>query len=122
MDSNKSLQKREWVYTQPPIVYELTCPNHEDHEIEWSEYVGHVWCATCNKDIESSEKGVFSGPIPVRTCELLGIRFDRYWFNRDEVEIFDNDHLTEPHLFIPLKDYGKYLTERQEFLNKSISK
>jgi hypothetical protein len=66
-------EKRVWVYTQPPRVYELFCPINNDHEIEWSEWIGYIWCPTCSKDHDVRGQGVFSGPIPVGTCEILGI-------------------------------------------------
>lgn len=121
---NDNLKKREWVYTQPPLTYELCCNKNEEHEIEWSEYQGHIWCPLCEEDQYSSQEGIFSGPIPLGACEILGIRFDRFWLESEKVEIFDYDHMDEKDMsrFMSVEEYKKYLRERKIFLENSMSK
>jgi hypothetical protein len=77
--------KREWCYTQSPQVYEIapcTCGNTD---IQWSEWKKHCWCDKCQIDFIPEHNGIFDGPIPLHLCELMGIRFDRYYFNEDKI-------------------------------------
>jgi hypothetical protein len=84
------MEKREWIYTQKPQNYEMRCDICEGTNIDWSEYQGMIWCYDCQKDTKGF--GLFDGPIPVHVCEILGIRFDRYYINENEVRLFDIDN------------------------------
>lgn len=70
------LKKREWIYVQPPMAYEVNCNLCGNKRVEWSEFEGHVWCWRCLKDVRGTG-GVFDGPVPIQGMELIGICFDR---------------------------------------------
>ena len=70
------LKKREWIYVQPPMAYEVFCDICGNPYVEWSEFEGMVWCWRCLKDTHGTG-GVFDGPVPINTCKILGICFDR---------------------------------------------
>lgn len=89
------LQKREWAYTQPPSDYGMAPCACGNHDTQWSEYMGHLWCAKCKIDFRPEHGGVFDGPIPVYTSKLLGMSFDRYNLKTGEVEKFDPANLEE---------------------------
>jgi hypothetical protein len=68
--------RREWVYAQPPVVYEIA-PCRCGALPYWSEFKGHLWCAVCKKDFVPKHWGILDGPVGIHVCELLGIFFDR---------------------------------------------
>jgi hypothetical protein len=47
-------------------------------QTQWSEFVDLLYCDKCQKDFTPEHWGIFDGPIPVETAQLLGICFDRY--------------------------------------------
>jgi len=42
----------------------------------------------CSKDFFPAHGGIFDGPIPVETCRMLGIVFDRYELSTGRVVKF----------------------------------
>ena len=88
------LKKREWIYVQPPMAYEVFCDICNNPHVEWSEFEGMVWCWRCLKDTRGTG-GVFDGPIPVNASKLLGICLDRI------------DLATGQWLVLTVKDDGK---------------
>ncbi len=80
------LGKRTWIYVQRPRQYEISgCPcGNEDPD--WSEYKGHLWCATCQKDFIPERDGIFGGPIPVNGAALMGIDLRRFNLETQKVE------------------------------------
>jgi len=93
MDSEtgaKELQRRQWVFLQEPQDFEITCDLCGGTNITWSEYERKIWCYDCNEDVRGTG-GIFDGPIPVKTCEILGIRFDKINIQTREVARFDPD-------------------------------
>ncbi len=69
------MKKRDWIYISPPSVYGIRC-DQCGGKVEWSEFEECVWCPKCQIDTIGSD-GVFSGPIPLQACRLLGISYDR---------------------------------------------
>ena len=69
-------KKREWIYVQPPMAYEVFCDICGNPYVEWSEYQGMVWCWRCLKDTRGTG-GVFDGPIPVNGSKMMGLCLDR---------------------------------------------
>lgn len=73
----ETLKKRTWAYVQPPKAFEMAPCDCGNHETQWSEFVGHLWCPVCKKDFKPAHGGVFDGPIPTKLAYSLGLRFDR---------------------------------------------
>lgn len=78
-------KKRKWIYVHHPTNYDIRCNkcwdgdlNETGTNIDWSEYEHKIWCYDCKKDL-SGFPGVFDGPIPITTCELMGISFNRIY-------------------------------------------
>jgi hypothetical protein len=71
------LERRGWVYVMPPAAYEIAPCECGNHDTQWSEFKGHLWCGRCEKDFVPEHNGVFDGPIPLHTATLLGMCFDR---------------------------------------------
>lgn len=78
------MMKREWVYIQKPIVYEMSCDLCGGINIEWSEYEGMIWCYDCQKDTKGNG-GLFDGPISLELCDMFGISFKRFYMNENEI-------------------------------------
>ncbi len=70
------MKKRTWIYIHKPTVYEISCDSCGGNNIEWSEFEGMIWCYDCKIDTPGND-GLFSGPIGLEVCRLLGISFDR---------------------------------------------
>lgn len=83
-----TLKKRKWVYVQQPHEYEMAGCKCGNLETQWSEYEGHLWCDKCEIDFIPEHNGLFEGPIPVTTCEFLGVSFDRVNLDTMQVERF----------------------------------
>jgi hypothetical protein len=80
--------KRKWVYVQSPSTYEISGCSCGNHNPQWSEFMGMLWCATCKKDFYPEHGGIFDGPIPVHALTLMGISLDRYNLETQEIEPF----------------------------------
>ncbi len=83
------MRKRTWVYCQSPATYEVFCDKCGNIECEWSEFVGHVWCAKCNEDV-SGTPGVFGGPIGIALCAMIGLFFHRVSIKTGKVSYMDD--------------------------------
>lgn len=83
------LAKRDWVYVQRPADYGMPRCECGNVDPDWSEFQGRLWCAICRKDYVPVHAGVFDGPIPVHTSMLLGMCFDRFNLQTNQVEKFD---------------------------------
>ena len=59
-----------------PSAYEISCDICGGTNITWSEFQKMIWCFDCKKDTPGSG-GVFDGPIPIHTAEMLGLSFDK---------------------------------------------
>ena len=68
--------KRETCLCQKPIVYEVKCDKCDGRNTTWSEYEHMIWCFDCEIDTPGTG-GIFDGPIPIHTCEMIGISFDK---------------------------------------------
>jgi hypothetical protein len=84
------LERRTWCYIQRPAVYEMAgCPKCGATDTQWSEFQKHLWCQWCEIDFLPEHAGIFDGPIPVATCAMLGISFDRINLETNEIEPFE---------------------------------
>jgi hypothetical protein len=85
------IEMRDWVYVQRPREFDMApcvCGNADP---DWSEFAKHLWCQKCQKDFIPEHYGVLDGPVLLKACELLGIRFDRMILATGEIEVFDSD-------------------------------
>lgn len=83
------LEKRTWVYVLKPSEYGISgCPCG-DKEPQWSEFKKHLWCYNCGKDFIPESNGVFDGPILIGVCEAMGMTFDRFNLETQQIEKFD---------------------------------
>lgn len=87
------LERRTWCYAQRPSSFEISPCSCGNHDTQWSEFVGHLWCDKCEKDFIPEHNGVFDGPIPVQTAALMGVRFDRVNLQTHKLERFDLQRL-----------------------------
>lgn len=84
------LVKRTWIYILRPKEYEISgCPCGNT-DPDWSEYEKHLWCAVCQKDFIPEHGGVFDGPILLNICRLMGITFDRFNLETQEIMKFED--------------------------------
>lgn len=83
--------KREWCYVQQPAVFSIAPCACGNADLMWSEFEKHVWCARCQLDFIPAHGGIFDGPIPIRACALLGIRFDRFVIATGAIQRYDVD-------------------------------
>ncbi len=83
--------KRTWSYLQPPAAYGLPPCECGNTEVQWSEYVGHLWCEKCQKDFVPAHGGIFDGPIPAQAAATMGVRFDRVLIATGQIERFDGE-------------------------------
>jgi hypothetical protein len=84
--STEGLEKRTWVYVQRPASYEMAACKCGNADPDWSEYKGRLWCAKCETDFVPEHNGVFDGPIPLMTAQMLGMSFDRYMLATGQIE------------------------------------
>mgnify|MGYP003432047567 CR=1 FL=1 len=85
MERLNIMNKRKWVYTQPPKTYEMSPCSCGNEDTEWSEYEKHLWCSKCEKDFIPEHIGIFDGPILLQVANLCGIRFDRWMIEEDKI-------------------------------------
>jgi hypothetical protein len=89
-------ERRTWHYILPPIVYDMRCDKCWDGElnsktgknITWSEFAHKIWCYDCKIDTEGFD-GVFGGPIPMHASYLMGLCFDRWNLETNEIEFYN---------------------------------
>jgi len=79
------MRKREWHYLLPPAAFELRCNICNGSRVWWSEYESMVFCFDCQLDVNCTES-LFDGPIPLQTCYILGLNFDRYNLKTHQIE------------------------------------
>jgi hypothetical protein len=73
-----------------PSAFEMAgCHGCGNEEPEWSEFKNHLWCNCCQVDYIPTHNGIFDGPVPIGVCELLGISFDRFNLETQQVESFE---------------------------------
>ena len=78
------MKKRKWCYIMQPTAYEIVCDICGGSDITWSEFETRIWCYDCEKDTPGTG-GIFSGPIPINLCALMGISFDRIDIKTQEI-------------------------------------
>lgn len=83
--------RRTWVYVQTPAAYQIAPCSCGNHDLQWSELVGHLWCEKCRKDFVPAHNGVFDGPIPFHLATELGMSFDRIDLATRQRLVFDID-------------------------------
>jgi hypothetical protein len=83
------LEKRTWVYVQRPKVYGVAPHGCGYANPDWSEYKNHLWCPVCNIDFIPEHWGILDGPVGVNACKLLGISFDRFNLETQQIEPFE---------------------------------
>jgi hypothetical protein len=84
-----TLEKRTWVYVQRAAQYEVAGCSCGNLDPDWSEYKDRLWCSACQIDFQPEHWGVFDGPICVGACAMLGICFDRFNLETQQIERFD---------------------------------
>lgn len=132
-------EKRVYIYVQEPGQYCMRCPEcHEEHDLLWSEFKSSIWCNKCQKDqylpLDSTDSGVFSGPIMLHTSELLGMRFDRLYIEQDKIlvqEVYIDMTDSEDEIVEKIKkgeielldgpQYLEYLDKRRKHLESQMS-
>jgi hypothetical protein len=82
------MKLRKWHFIQPPDRFNMAGCLCGNERTKWSEFENHLWCDRCQKDFIPAHNGIFDGPIPVRTTELLGISFDRINLETSKREVF----------------------------------
>lgn len=89
------MKKREWHYLLPPAAFEIRCSICSSTKIWWSEYENMIFCFDCQLDVGPTES-LFDGPIPLNTCYLLGLNFDRYNLKTHQIERLNLEKSTGP--------------------------
>ena len=90
------MKKRKWCYILPPTFYDMRCDKCWSGELEdgtgtnitWSEYEHMIWCYDCEIDTKGFG-GIFDGPIPIQASRMLGITFDRFNLETEQIERFN---------------------------------
>jgi hypothetical protein len=113
--------KRTCHYVQNPSTYEMECPKCGGSNIEWSEWADCLWCYSCKKDYKITIKssGMFSGPIPIQTAELLGMCFDRWDMEKKKFIIRKyiegrSDEENDKDIYLTKSEYIKYRKRKNE--------
>lgn len=81
------MNKRKWFYLSPPKVYEVAPCSCGNQDTQWSEYEAHIWCENCQKDFIPQHNGIFSGPLLLKTAQMMGLSFDRFNLETNQVEV-----------------------------------
>ena len=90
------MKKRTWHYILPPTAFDMRCDKCWEGDlsdgtgtnITWSEFEHMIWCFDCEIDTEGFA-GVFDGPIPMYASRMLGITFDRFNMETNQIERFN---------------------------------
>lgn len=70
------LIKRTEVYLQRPIEFEMSGCKCGNNNPDWSEFRGHLWCATCEIDFVPEQQGFVDGsPVGINAAHLMGLCF-----------------------------------------------
>ena len=83
------MEKRTWVYVQRPKEYGIALHPCGDINPEWSEYKDYLWCPACKCEFIPEHWGLFDGPIGINVCKMLGISFDRFNLETQQIEPFE---------------------------------
>jgi len=78
------LKKRADCLIQYPKSYGIECDICGGINLHWSEWEHLIWCYDCEIDTKGTG-GIFDGPIPVGSAEVLGISFDRVNIKTGEI-------------------------------------
>ena len=81
-------KKRTWVYIQKPRVYDIAMHGCGHSNPEWSEYEKYLWCPECEIDFIPEHWGILDGPVLINVCKLMGISFDRFNLETEQIELF----------------------------------
>jgi len=102
--------RTHWYCMIPPN-YDIQCPICKSQNIAWSEFEKHIWCYDCRRDILTIWKtgGIFSGPIPIKVAQALGLSFDRV--NTKEVVKYCDDNVSEEYqnTWVYNKELSEYI-------------
>jgi hypothetical protein len=82
------VEKRTWIYVQLPREYGIALHGCGHTDPDWSEFKQHLWCPVCKVDFIPEHGGVFDGPIPVNAARMLGLNFDRFNLETQQIEPF----------------------------------
>lgn len=82
-------KKRKWHYIQQPSAYEIAPCACGNVDTQWSEFEGRLWCDRCAVDFIPAHDGIFDGPIPITVATMLGMSFDRFNLETNQVEPFE---------------------------------
>lgn len=96
--------KRTWHYLMQPRHFEMAPCDCGNHDTMWSEYAKHLWCPKCEIDFVAKHSGIFDGPIPIKTCALMGLSFDRLNMATGFVERLNLDTIKYEPEEIPVMD------------------
>jgi len=117
--------KRTHCYVQKPDVYDICCPICSSTNITWSEFEKHIWCYECEKDILLSiyHAGIFSGPIPVGVCEILGVVFDRINIVTEEIIKLESDNSEAfNNTWVRDESLSRYEAKINDILSKGLTR
>ena len=78
------LVKRKWVFIRSTLEYEMSDCCCGSADVTWSEYEGFLWCFNCKKDYEPEHRGIFDGPIPIGTADLI-VSLDIFDLENEEI-------------------------------------
>jgi len=110
----------------PPWMFDMRCDkcwggdiSEKGTNIEWSEYAHLIWCYDCEIDT-GGFPGIFDGPVPIQTCYLLGLSFDRYNLETNQIERYnlertsngETDAWDPPSVWVPIFGRRKERTKR----------
>lgn len=79
-------EKRTWHYIRPPADFEMAPCLCGNRNTQWSEFKGCLWCDKCQKDFIPEHYGVLDGPIPFGAAKIMGMSFDRYNMETQQIE------------------------------------
>jgi len=101
----------------PPYFFDIACDKCNGRNIHWSEYEHLIWCYDCQIDTKGTPS-IFDGPIPIHASYLLGLTFDKFNLETNQIERLNLDKLDEtgklvwdpPEIWEKLKPTRKEIT------------
>ncbi len=103
------MEKRTWCYIQQPAKHEMAPCSCGNVKTQWSEYKDHLWCAICEKDFIPDHDGIFGQPIPINAARMLGLSFDKFNIEMEQVEVLDEFVLPVGKVsYIPCINFQKF--------------
>ena len=106
------MKKRKWVFIDSPKSYDMYCDKCNGTNITWSEYEHKIWCYDCKIDTNGTP-GIFDGPIPILSPDILGFSLWRYYIKSKAIcrPIIDkNNHIV--YRKVSKKLMNKYYSKR----------